>query len=97
MAGLSDTIDSLAKGRSLTEIDLMRHFACSTTRSRHAERICASSSLMASIGREVAGKFRQGVLPDNPWPVIGGVAFGTLALGFLLGRRWSSAASPSSP
>ncbi len=33
----------------------------------------------------------DGQVRENPWPVIGGVAVGSLALGFLLGRRNNSA------
>lgn len=40
-------------------------------------------------GREVAGQVDTRVR-ENPWPVIGGVAAGSLALGFLLGRRNST-------
>lgn len=32
----------------------------------------------------------------NPWPVIGGIAVGTLALGFLIGRGGSSLSETSS-
>ncbi len=40
-------------------------------------------------GKRVAGQVDTTVR-ENPWPVIGGVAIGSLAVGFILGRSGSS-------
>lgn len=48
-------------------------------------------------GRQIYGEVDASVR-SNPWPVIGGVAVGTFALGFLLGRsRGGESASTTAP
>jgi ElaB/YqjD/DUF883 family membrane-anchored ribosome-binding protein len=48
----------------------------------------AASAAEAGLaeGKEIARHIDLGVR-KNPWPVIGGVAIGTLALGYLIGRN----------
>ncbi len=44
-------------------------------------------------GREIANKVDAGVRA-NPWPVIGGVALGSIAVGYLLGRSRPATSTP---
>lgn len=64
--------------------------------SRMSEFASGLSTTGLERGRQIYTEV-DATVRANPWPILGGVAVGTFALGFLLGRTGSSSSSSAAP
>jgi ElaB/YqjD/DUF883 family membrane-anchored ribosome-binding protein len=83
---------AVAAGESLN--DLNQQIRGISMQAFEAVSDIAASAVEGGLveGKELARRIDSGVRA-NPWPVIGGIVIGTLALGFLIGRNSNEARS----